>query len=101
MFLQLKQKFHGFIKKYFLEGPANDMSYSTPKSRSTPINGISHSSIKSNTTSSICKPCDWFLAVGFNFSTLKTEIIKNGLVLEGQRHSKGSNLPHNFEFDVI
>ena len=39
-----------------------------------------------------------------NFSILKTEIIKNGLTLvnlEGQKHSKGSNLLHNFEFDVI
>ena len=41
-----------------------------------------------------------------NFSIFKTDIIKNGLTLvnerlEGQKHSKGSNLPHNFEFDAI
>ena len=65
MFLLLKQKLHGFIKKYFREGPANGMSSSTSISLSTSINGISHSSIKSKTISSIGKPCDWFLALGF------------------------------------
>ena len=47
--LLIKQKLHGFLKKYFREGPANDMSCSTSVSLLTSINGISHSSIKSKT----------------------------------------------------
>ena len=64
MFLLLKQKRHGFIKKYFREGPANDMSCPKSISLLTSINGISRSSIKLKTISSTGKPCDEFLALG-------------------------------------